>query len=61
MKDFVDLKNFPFYILSCLFANLISLAITDIKTNAICIIAIMIYIFLIEILSGKGGSKSRHL
>ena len=54
MKDFADLKNFPYYILSCLFANMISLVITDVKTNLIGIIAITIYIFLIELLKDKG-------
>lgn len=58
MKDFADLKNFPYYILSCLFANLISLVITDVRTNCISIIAIIIYIFLIEILRDKGKFKT---
>lgn len=48
MKGFADLKNFPFYILSCLFANLINLIFPDLKSNITAIVVFTLYIMLIE-------------
>lgn len=58
MKGFVDIKNFPMFLLSCLFGDLVTKLFADIHSDMLAILVLGTYIVIIMFLENIGIFES---